>query len=80
MFKIQPTAHKLTIQLHCTTQLNANRKIKLGVFGTIDETTNDALWARIPDVGIGGAIQQSPTDSSSGTITNTTYNPFGVLT
>ena len=86
VFKIQPTAHKLAIQLHVTTQLGTGMGIKLGVFGTIDETTNDALWCRIPDQGIGAATHQHASDvvsSTSGAAldrTNLTYNPFGVLT
>ena len=80
VFKIQPTAHKLTIQLFCTTALSGSRKIKLGVFGTIDETTNDALWARIPDQGIGSSIQQEPINQTAANKTNITYSPFSVLT
>jgi len=84
VFKIQPAAHKLVIQLHLTTALVAAstdaRIVKLGAFGTIDETTEDALWSRIPDQGIGAAISQHDLAESGSTKTNMTYNPFGVLT
>ncbi len=80
IFKIQPTTHKLVVQLHITTQLSATRTFKIGVFGTIDDVSDDALWCRVPDQGIGAAINQNPTNSNSGTATNISYSPFAVLT
>jgi hypothetical protein len=80
VFKIQPSTHKVVIQVHLTSALSGARGLTLGAFGTIDETTEDALWARVPDTGIGAAIQQFETDSSSAAETNIVYNPFGVLT
>lgn len=84
VFKIQPAAHKVVVQLHLTTALVASgtngRAVKLGVFGTIDETSENALWARIPDTGIGAATSQHDLGESAGTKTNLTYNPFGTLT
>jgi len=80
IFKIQPTTHKLVVQLHITSALSSTRSFNIGVFGTIDEVSDNALWCRVPDQGIGAAINQNPTNSNSGSATNISYSPFGVLT
>lgn len=80
VFKIQPTTHKMVIQFHITTGLAQGRKHSIGVFGTIDGISDDALWCRVPDSGMPSATTQHPTNSDSANETNISYNPFGVLT
>lgn len=80
VFKIQPSAHKLTIQLHSEVILSTDQQLQLGVFGTIDDVSEDAHWCRVPDTGIAAAVQQHDASSATTADTNFTYNPFGLFT
>lgn len=91
VMKLQPTVHRVVIQLHITTNFNqagggtGGRTFKLGVMGTIDDVSEDALWCKIPDKGIGAATHQHAVDAVSSPAqananrVNITYNPFGVF-
>lgn len=88
VFKVQPQATGMNIQLHITTALTAGttaaRGFKIGVFGTIDEISEDSLWCRINDKAIGGATNvwthNLGTSNSAEDETMSHYNPFGVMT
>ena len=78
VFKVQPSTHRMIIQLHLTTATAAVQEWKLGVFGTIDEATENALWARVPDSTIGATLHNLAGGQTAQAAI--TYNPFSVLT